>query len=587
MDNNELYENLEKENARLQREIKKLTRQLESIQVNLKRQRVSMAARKNVEAMMAVEKARQEEYMALLLENSLNIILLFDEDGRFAYCTDTFLKKTEIPGFGLINGRHYSEVFGNYEHSDMLEWVDEAFKRTLDEKKPVILEKTITFGHDEAGARNFTISFTPMLDNSGAPKGAMAFFHDMTDVLKAVEQAEEASKAKSLFLANMSHEMRTPLNAIIGMITIAGQTEKVEEKDYCLSKIEEASKHLLNVINDVLDMSKIEADRLELDSDMFEFRKMLTQVTDVIGFSVSQKQQNLIVSVDERVPNRIHGDEKRLTQVISNLLSNAVKFTPEEGAVYLSVALLEKNDEECVLRVEVSDTGIGISEKQQAALFQSFVQADSNISRRFGGTGLGLAISKRIVEMMGGRIWVESEVDKGSHFIFTITAGYMEFEDESVAAATAGSGQSSRQEPDMQSSAGLFTGKRVLLAEDVEINREIVLTLLADTGLEFTCVENGQEAVDAVFVSEDGYDLILMDIHMPEMDGFEAARIIRSLEDPEATPTPIIAMTANVFSEDVQKCLDVGMNGHIGKPIDIDVVLRTLHQFLIEKNLQT
>ena len=582
MDNNELYEELEKENVRLQREIKKLNRQLDSIQLNLKRQKVSMAARKNVDAMMAAEKARQEEYMALLLENSLNIILLFDQDGRLAYCTDIFLRKAHIQSFGLINGRHYAEVLHNDKYADVLEWVDSAFKRTISEKQPLIFDKTITFGNEDAGPRNYTVSFIPMLDSLGMSKGAMAFFHDMTDIKQAVERAEYANKAKSLFLANMSHEMRTPLNAIIGMLTIAGQTESATEKDYCLSKIGEASKHLLNVINDVLDMSKIEADKLELDSGMFEFRRMLSRVTDVLGFSVSQKRQKLSVLVDERVPDNIYCDEKRLTQVISNLLSNAVKFTPEEGDISLDVSLLEESVDICTLRVEISDTGIGISEEQQAALFQSFVQADSNISRRFGGTGLGLAISKRIVELMGGRIWVESDVGRGSRFIFTIMVGCGEKNAGEDAAETADECVSGDDEvPDLQSCIGLFKGKRALLAEDVEINREIVITLLEDTGLEFTCVENGKEALEAF--SADDYDIVLMDIHMPEMDGFEAARKIRSIDSLRAKTTPIVAMTANVFSEDVQKCMDAGMNGHVGKPIDIEVVLRMLYRFLIDR----
>ena len=508
--------------------------------------------------------------------------MLFDQDGRLAYCTDIFLRKAHIQSFGLINGRHYAEVLHNDKYADVLEWVDSAFKRTISEKQPLIFDKTITFGNEDAGPRNYTVSFIPMLDSLGMSKGAMAFFHDMTDIKQAVERAEYANKAKSLFLANMSHEMRTPLNAIIGMLTIAGQTESATEKDYCLSKIGEASKHLLNVINDVLDMSKIEADKLELDSGMFEFRRMLSRVTDVLGFSVSQKRQKLSVLVDERVPDNIYCDEKRLTQVISNLLSNAVKFTPEEGDISLDVSLLEESVDICTLRVEISDTGIGISEEQQAALFQSFVQADSNISRRFGGTGLGLAISKRIVELMGGRIWVESDVGRGSRFIFTIMVGCGEKNAGEDAAETADECVSGDDEvPDLQSCIGLFKGKRALLAEDVEINREIVITLLEDTGLEFTCVENGKEALEAF--SADDYDIVLMDIHMPEMDGFEAARKIRSIDSLRAKTTPIVAMTANVFSEDVQKCMDAGMNGHVGKPIDIEVVLRMLYRFLIDR----
>ena len=583
MEKNEHIEELKKENIQLKMEIKKLNRRLDIIKNNIKRQKVSMVARVNVDAMMAAEKARQEEYMALLLENSLNIILLFDKDGRFAYCTDDFLQKIQVKNFGLINGRHYREVFGDLEHTEILGWVDASFKQTFSEKKPMIIERTIEFYNDVAGPRNYTISFTPMLDSHGTPKGVMVFFHDMTDVLKAVEQAEYANRAKSLFLANMSHEMRTPLNVIIGMLTIARQTTKAEEKDYCLDKIENASKHLLNVINDVLDMSKIEADKFELDSSLFEFRKMIAQVTGIIGFSVAQKKQELFVQIDEQVPEQIFCDEKRLMQVISNLLSNAVKFTSEQGSISLEVAMISENSDACTLRIEVVDNGIGISAEQQASLFQSFVQADFDISRRFGGTGLGLAISKRIVEMMGGNIWIESESGQGSRFIFTVTVGYRAEElcEKVLIYNYKNRPPIHKEERDIKSYDGSFKGKRALLAEDMEINREIILTLLEDTGLEITCVENGRESVYAFTLANGGYDIVLMDIHMPEMDGFEATKIIRHLDCSNAKTIPIVAMTANVFNEDIQDCLNAGMNGHIGKPIDIDIVLDTLYRFLI------
>ncbi|MDR1374922.1 MAG: GAF domain-containing protein, partial [Treponema sp.] len=236
----------------------------------------------------------------------------------------------------------------------------------------------------------------------------------------ALEQAERASKAKGDFLANMSHEMRTPMNAIIGMTSIARLSSDIQKKDYCLQKIEDASSHLLGVINDILDMSKIEANKLELSFAEFIFERVLQKAVNVIIFRVDEKKQKFSVHIDQRIPRVLAGDDQRLTQVITNLLSNAVKFTPEEGSIQLAAFFDGEEDGICTIRITVADSGIGISTEQRSRLFSSFEQADSSTSRKFGGTGLGLAISMRLVNMMGGDIQVESEPGKGSTFIFTV-----------------------------------------------------------------------------------------------------------------------------------------------------------------------
>jgi signal transduction histidine kinase len=401
----------------------------------------------------------------------------------------------------------------------------------------------------------------------------------------AREEAVAASQSKSDFLSNMSHEMRTPMNAIIGMTAIAKTSSDSARKDDCLNKIENASMHLLGVINDILDMSKIEANKLELSFVSFDFEKLLQKATDVINFRVEDKKQNFDVSVDENIPRNLIGDDQRLMQVIMNLLSNAVKFTPEGGSVRLDAKLLGAEDDMCRILVKVSDTGIGVSKEQQERLFHSFQQAEAGTSRKFGGTGLGLAISKRIVEMMGGKIWVESEPGKGSAFSFTLRARRGAEEDEVpengdrddllVPAADASSEE-----------ADDFAGYRILLAEDVEINREIVLALLEPTRIDIDCAENGAAAVDMFGVSPDAYDMIFMDLQMPEVDGYEATRRIRALDVPKAKEIPIIAMTANVFREDIEKCLEAGMNDHLGKPIDFDEVLRKLREYLPKATIE-
>jgi signal transduction histidine kinase/CheY-like chemotaxis protein len=519
-----------------------------------------------------------------------------------------------------------------------------------------------------------------------------------------IEAAFAATRAKSDFLANMSHEMRTPMNAIIGMTAIAKTSSDIERKNYCLKKIEDASTHLLGVINDILDMSKIEANKFELSFVEFGFEKTLQKTVNIVNFRAEEKHQILHVRLDGNIPRTLIGDDQRLAQVITNLLTNAVKFTPDGGAIRLGTTLEGEEDGLCVIRVEVSDTGIGLTQEQQARLFTSFQQADSSTSRKFGGTGLGLAISKRIVEMMGGRIWVESEPGKGSTFAFTLqakrgseaargfpapatdassirilvvddapeTGEYFENMTQQWGIAcdiTTGGEQAIAlvsengfydlyfidwDMPDMSGielarwikehrpdnsmivmissvdwnqiadeakSAGVdrflpkplfpsdivdrinerlgveiaaeptqrldekgcFRGHRVLLAEDVEINREIVLTLLEPTALAIDCAVNGAEAVEMYEKAPDRYGMIFMDVQMPEMDGYEATRRIRELGTPGARDVPIIAMTANVFREDVERCLAAGMDDHMGKPLVYDEMLEKLRKYLLKK----
>ena len=391
--------------------------------------------------------------------------------------------------------------------------------------------------------------------------------HKMLLAMK--KDAEAASRAKSAFLANMSHEMRTPMNAIIGMTEIAKKTDEAERKNYALQRIDEVSKHLLGIINDVLDMSKIEADKLELAREAFDLRAMITKAAALVQFRMAEKKIRFTQRVAENAPEALVGDDQRLTQVITNLLANAVKFTPEGGEINLSVIRADVTDGLCTLRFEVADTGIGISREQQRRLFTAFEQADTGTTRKYGGTGLGLVISKNIVSLMDGEMSVESEPGRGARFWFTVklpqNAG-------PLPARAALSGKSARD-----GFRGAFKGKRLLLVEDVEINREIILSILEDSGLVIDTAENGRVALDRVAGSPDDYDAVLMDVQMPEMDGFEATRRIRALT---GARLPIIAMTANVFQEDIRNCHAAGMDDHIGKPVDFDALLEKLYKYL-------
>ena len=388
------------------------------------------------------------------------------------------------------------------------------------------------------------------------------------------KKTEEANRAKSEFLANMSHEMRTPMNAIIGMTTIAEMSDDVVKKDYAIQKIKEASTHLLGVINDVLDISKIEAHKFELSASSFCFEDILQRAVDIMSFSVEERKQNFHVNIDPNIASLFIGDGQRLSQVITNLLSNAVKFTPDEGSITLDAVLLSEDNGMCRLQISVTDTGIGIDDEQKSRLFRSFEQADTGTSRKFGGTGLGLAISKHIVELMDGKIWLESQPGKGAKFSFTVL---IKRQEPGAEEQQCGDTVKDR-DPELMPED--FSGFTVLLAEDVEVNREIVLALLEHTNLEVECADNGLRAFEMFRDAPQKYDMVFMDVQMPEMDGYEATRSIRALAVPEAVRVPIVAMTANVFREDVEKCLDAGMNNHVGKPLSYDEVMSQLRLYL-------
>ncbi len=521
---------------------------------------------------------------------------------------------------------------------------------------------------------------------------------EMTEKLVAArEEALAATHAKSDFLSKMSHEMRTPMNAIIGMTKIAENTNDLGKLRHCFSTIGTSSGHLLGIINDVLDMSKIEAGRFELDASPFVVEKMLMRVCNLVLEKVEAKHQKFRIAMGPEVRVRYLGDELRLSQVVSNLLANAVKFTPDGGKISLAVDEVRRDDRVSVLRFSVSDTGIGMTPEQIGRLFRAFEQADSGIAGRFGGTGLGLAIAKSIIEKMNGRTWVESEFGKGSTFRFEVelkrdegeelpAAGEMthpsdvkvlfadgdaeirdgfrimadEFGIRSDAAASAkrvvelvdaardagapydalfidydmpgkngveivrelerridprsvvivtsflqwnqiekyaGSvgvgrflakplfpssvlgaigdvvgGLAKRRDafaaPERERTTPDFSDVTLLLVEDIAINREIFAALLEETKIRIDTAENGLEAVRKFQANPERYDVIIMDVQMPEMDGYEATRAIRALGTEKAARIPIVAMTANAFKEDIERCQACGMDDHLAKPID-------------------
>ncbi|MDL2302455.1 response regulator, partial [Lachnospiraceae bacterium OttesenSCG-928-D06] len=436
--------------------------------------------------------------------------------------------------------------------------------------------------HDENGNIRFFALTKDYIIRRGTSTGFVLTLTDISSYKRMIEEinqknevlvtlkeaAEAASKSKSEFLANMSHEIRTPMNAIIGMTAIAEKSKDINQIYGYLKKLDNASHQLLSIINDVLDMSKIEANKLELHMEDFDFNGMLSECQDMLIGRVKEQKQKLDMEVSKDVPRYLYGDKLRLSQVIINILSNAVKFTPEHGSISLKAHLVYVKESKVKIRISVSDSGIGMTKEQTKRLFQAFEQADGSISRRFGGTGLGLAITKNIVELMGGEIWAESVVGEGTTFTFEVEAEISE--NAKVADDT----------EEMDDIEYDFSGYTILLAEDVEINREIILDLLSNTGVHIECAVNGQEAYDMYQKEPDKYDGIYMDIQMPKVDGYTATQMIRKINHERAKTVPIIAMTANAFAEDIERCLKVGMNDHVAKPVDIKKLLQTTRKYL-------
>jgi PAS domain S-box-containing protein len=525
---------------------------------------------------------RERYLLHALLDNVPDSIYFKDRDSRFLRISRGMAEKFKLANPEVAIGKTDSDIF-TPEHATQARH-DEL--QVMQTGTPMIARVERETWPDLPDSWCSTTKL-PLRDADGKIVGTFGVSRDITELIlaeqrlrEAGDQADRANRAKSEFLANMSHEIRTPMNGIIGMTELLSHTQLEDSQRSFVAMIEQSAQSLLRIINDILDFSKIEAGKLELDPRPFDIRRCVSHAAQTLAIRAAQKSLELILHIDESIPQTLVGDPDRLRQILVNLVGNAIKFTPR-GEIELRVSLPQESPQlsELTLHFSVRDTGIGIEPAKQKRIFDAFAQADVSTTRQYGGTGLGLSISSQLVEMMNGRLWLESEPQMGSTFHFTAN----------VQRATEVAGEQARPAPTITprprapERTASNPGLHLLLAEDGVVNRIVLEGLLQREGHNVQSVEDGLAAVEAW--REQTFDAIFMDIQMPRMDGLEATRAIRAEEQSAATKarTPIIAITAAAMEGDAQQCLEAGMDDYLSKPINLPELERILEEVSQQK----
>ncbi|MDI6452443.1 PAS domain-containing hybrid sensor histidine kinase/response regulator [Peloplasma aerotolerans] len=497
--------------------------------------------------------------------------LLWSKESYKIFELDTKIPITEEKFISMIHPEDYEVVLATWDESKTFGTPYHIMHRIITSKgiKWVAVHSKILFNDEKMviGAYGSMLDVTDHQDHihlleSQKSELIQSIEEKILELEHAKSQAEQSNLAKTSFLSNMSHEIRTPMNAIIGFThLIEEKTNDPEHLEY-INRIKDASNHLLGIINNILDLSKIEAGKMLIEQRAFKLDKLLEEVKSLVYENV--KQKNLFFDIEKiDCPEVFIGDVNRIRQILINVLSNAVKFT-ETGGISLVCYVDEKLEDHLVkISFKVKDTGIGMTKGQKKRLFEEFEQADTSTTRIYGGTGLGLSISKKLAELMHGKIEVESELNEGSEFIVTIPLEVDEHE-------------STRKqiEKDEEVLPKPKVGSRILVAEDNFLSQKLAHRILTNMGMIVTVANNGKIAVDLSKTNQ--YDLIILDIQMPIMDGLEAAKEIRKIDE----KTPILAMTANAFAEDRALCLNAGMNDFLAKPIDPKSLSKALSNWL-------
>lgn len=508
--------------------------------------------------------AESENQLSLALDNAPIPIMLHTDDGEILKLSRRW---TEITGY-RVEDIPTVNVWTEKAYGEDRFRIQQQIKESYGENGPKLDgEYKITLA--DGSIRVWKFSVANIGKTAGGRRLVMVAAIDITQIklsedalISAKEAAEAANIAKSRFLANMSHEIRTPMNGIIGMTDLTLMTDLTEEQKEYLNIVKSSTGALLRVLNDILDYSKIEAGKINLENMPFNIKNTVDEIVSL--FYVGAKQKNLSINIvlDDKIPETLVGDSVRLRQVLSNLVGNSVKFTIK-GGIVLNISIESWYEDKIKLKFVITDTGIGIADDKVKMLFKRFSQVDDSYTKQFGGTGLGLAISKMLIEMMGGEIGVDSKEGVGSSFFFTaifgLQKGYLSMEKRST-------------EYEELKSDKIPNLKKLLLVEDDLVSRNLVNIVLKKNGFIVVDAENGVEAVSAF--EKGKFDLILMDINMPLMDGFTAASVIRGKEE---SHTPIIAMTAYALSGDRQKCIDAGMDDYISKPVDINEMIQKVN----------